>query len=113
LVVYRVPFYPAQDHDVYKKRLGVDGHPLNEGKKHAVGPSKVALKAKELAEGGTNETYCGPCYGAEKEEGQCCNTCQEVGGGGGGQCPTTCTWRQREITERLRDYGKKMNRKET
>lgn len=22
--------------------------------------------------------YCGSCYGAEKEPGQCCNTCQEV-----------------------------------
>ena len=22
--------------------------------------------------------YCGTCYGAEKEEGQCCNTCDEL-----------------------------------
>ena len=24
------------------------------------------------------EGYCGPCYGGEGREGQCCNTCDDV-----------------------------------
>jgi hypothetical protein len=34
---------------------------------------KAELLKKELP-----ENYCGPCYGAQEEEGQCCQTCDDV-----------------------------------
>ena len=61
-----------QDHDIFKKRLGADGKPINHiGDKHKVGP--------EIRDPDANETLgCGSCYGAQSPEQECCNTCDEV-----------------------------------
>ena len=61
-----------QDHDIFKKRLGADGKPINHiGDKHKVGP--------EIRDPDANETVgCGSCYGAQSPEQECCNTCDEV-----------------------------------
>lgn len=32
------------------------------------------------ASNSTEVAACGSCYGAEDKEGDCCNTCEEVGG---------------------------------
>lgn len=36
------------------------------------------IKKQEILRRELPENYCGPCYGAHKEEGQCCNTCDDV-----------------------------------
>ena len=41
-----------------------------------------ATKKTEVPHDGNNS--CLTCYGAEDTAGQCCNTCDEVGGSGGG-----------------------------
>jgi len=59
-------------HNIYKKRLSPDGVPLIEApviKDTGINPN--ALKTD-------GEVYCGSCFGAEKEPGGCCNTCEEV-----------------------------------
>lgn len=56
------------DHDVYKRRLDTNGVPMSEGEKHAIGPQKKSTDGTDA---------CGSCYGAG-EEGECCNTCEEV-----------------------------------
>lgn len=62
----------VQDHDVYKRRLDSVGKPIDEGKKHEIGPQNdPELEARN------NGSYCGSCYGAGSE-GECCNTCEEV-----------------------------------
>lgn len=62
------------DHDIFRKRLSGDGTPLDDGEKHEVG-SKQAL---EPPAAGNGTVYCGSCYGAQQDEHQCCNTCDEV-----------------------------------
>ncbi|GMH32727.1 hypothetical protein BSKO_00561 [Bryopsis sp. KO-2023] len=59
------------DHEIYKSRLGENGKAINEGQKHDMSPPihEVVPKTAE---------YCGSCYGAEEESGQCCNTCDDV-----------------------------------
>ena len=64
---------------MYKRRLTAEGNPIDEGEKHDVGPETqdhplVSKHGKDLENG----TYCGSCYGSEDEEGDCCNTCDEV-----------------------------------
>ena len=65
-------FRYLQDHDIFKKRLGQDGKPINSiGDKHKVGP--------EIRDPDSNDTVgCGSCYGAQSPEQECCNTCDEV-----------------------------------
>lgn len=52
--------------------------PAGAGTKHNIGPS-----AHPLPRNGSDPTadpnYCGSCYGAQSREGQCCNTCAQVG----------------------------------
>lgn len=62
-------------HNIYKRRLGLDGRPLEEPKRETA----VGETAKILNQTSTQELVkCGSCYGAETEERKCCNTCQEV-----------------------------------
>lgn len=56
------------DHDIYKRRLDSSGKVLAIPERHEVGPEKPNTD-------GTLE--CGSCFGAG-EEGECCNTCEEV-----------------------------------
>ena len=47
-----------------EKQKGTIGEPLHKEEKHRVS--------------GSNETYCGDCYGAEKPKSGCCNSCDDV-----------------------------------
>ncbi len=77
--------------DVYKQRLSAAGTPLKEAEKHDVQATK---KSNDTA---LAVPKCGSCYGAEAAEGQCCNTCEEVGVYLGGAQRSlavgwACTW---------------------
>ena len=72
-------------HDVFKRRLEADGRPhVEEAAKSHVGhdPSPVVHPVEHdngtLIDPLRNVTYCGSCYGAQEEEGQCCNDCGTV-----------------------------------
>lgn len=60
------------DHDIYKQRIGANGVPVTEAVKHDVHSTKKVVVDE------VKNVTCGPCYGAEMMEGQCCNTCDEV-----------------------------------
>jgi hypothetical protein len=74
------------DHDVIKTRLdGVTGMPV--GDAYAVrigGDNATAANAGAADDGHDAEptplpaNYCGSCFGAERESGQCCNTCDDL-----------------------------------
>jgi len=71
----------AIEHNIYKRRLDLEGKPLADPVKHEVGESQandttVAKVPEEKEE--VKEDKCGSCYGAETEGFKCCNTCQEV-----------------------------------
>jgi hypothetical protein len=64
-------------HNIYKKRLGPDGTPLKEAP--PIKDSGINAKALKDAQGAdVTAPYCGSCFGAEREQGMCCNTCEEV-----------------------------------
>eukprot|EP01062_Namystynia_karyoxenos_P074261 TRINITY_DN71134_c0_g1_i1.p1 TRINITY_DN71134_c0_g1~~TRINITY_DN71134_c0_g1_i1.p1 ORF type:complete len:418 (+),score=146.60 TRINITY_DN71134_c0_g1_i1:97-1254(+) len=69
------------DRSVFKTRLSKEGHPLEKSKETVGEDGKVddhlVKEATHLA-AVTKEGYCGSCYGAEEQEGACCNTCQAV-----------------------------------
>ena len=59
------------DHDMVKMRLSPEGAQIGDAFAHVIGaeaPSATPLPAD----------YCGPCFGAQSYEGQCCNTCDSV-----------------------------------
>jgi len=60
------------DHNIFKKRIGKDGKQLGiqRGELQAVDETEPEVKLPP--------DYCGSCFGAESEEGQCCNTCEQV-----------------------------------
>ncbi|PNH02779.1 Endoplasmic reticulum-Golgi intermediate compartment protein 3 [Tetrabaena socialis] len=79
------------DHDVYKQRLAANGSPVKEVEKHNVDATKTKMPAGNgtagvaagVAGDAANDTQvavsgCGSCYGAEDQQGDCCNTCDEV-----------------------------------
>ncbi|XP_038209767.1 endoplasmic reticulum-Golgi intermediate compartment protein 3 [Zerene cesonia] len=63
------------DHNIYKRRLDLNGNPIEEPKKEEIiiSTSYVKNNSSEIA-----EVTCGSCYGAAFNESQCCNTCEEV-----------------------------------
>ncbi|XP_058801807.1 endoplasmic reticulum-Golgi intermediate compartment protein 3 isoform X2 [Phymastichus coffea] len=66
------------DHNVYKRRLDLDGKPIEEPKKTDITEiKKTTIKSTENT---TTATECGDCYGAQsKELGiKCCNSCEAV-----------------------------------
>eukprot|EP01013_Petalomonas_cantuscygni_P039105 TRINITY_DN70430_c0_g1_i1.p2 TRINITY_DN70430_c0_g1~~TRINITY_DN70430_c0_g1_i1.p2 ORF type:complete len:411 (+),score=106.76 TRINITY_DN70430_c0_g1_i1:78-1310(+) len=69
------------DHDIILTHLAADGTPIpNVARRSApIGsPDKKAdgKDVRSLLE--VPEGYCGSCYGAEDQEGHCCNTCDQV-----------------------------------
>ncbi|XP_028142557.1 endoplasmic reticulum-Golgi intermediate compartment protein 3 isoform X1 [Diabrotica virgifera virgifera] len=57
------------DHNVYKRRLDLEGKPIAD-------PNKINITiSKNTTQPSTNKTECGSCYGAAD---RCCNTCEEV-----------------------------------
>ena len=75
-LVAHFPIPPfLQDHAVYRRRLDAQGNTISGDILHEVGPQNGPVPAT-LVNNGT--ASCGSCYGAEREAGQCCNTCEEV-----------------------------------
>ncbi|XP_063993800.1 endoplasmic reticulum-Golgi intermediate compartment protein 3 [Diachasmimorpha longicaudata] len=67
------------EHNIYKRRLSLDGKPIEEPKKTDIADTKVIKSDTESHETST-EAQCGDCYGAASEELgiKCCNTCEDV-----------------------------------
>ncbi|XP_013181147.1 PREDICTED: endoplasmic reticulum-Golgi intermediate compartment protein 3 [Papilio xuthus] len=62
------------DHNIHKRRLDLDGNPIEEPKKEEIAiSSTVKQNTSELA-----TVTCGSCYGAAFNDSQCCNTCEDV-----------------------------------
>lgn len=69
------------EHNIYKRRLNLDGHPIEEAKKEEIQSSSTPKKINETAEAKPKEiekVTCGSCYGAQGNDTHCCNTCQDV-----------------------------------
>eukprot|EP00002_Diphylleia_rotans_P026275 TRINITY_DN5228_c0_g1_i4.p1 TRINITY_DN5228_c0_g1~~TRINITY_DN5228_c0_g1_i4.p1 ORF type:complete len:306 (-),score=56.67 TRINITY_DN5228_c0_g1_i4:74-991(-) len=60
------------NHNLFKKRLDKDGHPIDTERKKIV----EIGKPKESNE--TQVAACGDCYGAADDNHQCCNTCEDL-----------------------------------
>ncbi|KAG1695762.1 Endoplasmic reticulum-Golgi intermediate compartment protein 3 [Nymphon striatum] len=62
--------------NVYKRRLNIDGKPIEDAKKEDVGSSTVksANSSKEILD----PNRCESCFGAESEGLKCCNTCNDL-----------------------------------
>lgn len=69
------------EHNVYKRRLNLNGEPIEEAKKEDIA-SSTTKKANETVEAAKPKeepkVICGDCYGAKLNETHCCNTCQDV-----------------------------------
>eukprot|EP00088_Acartia_fossae_P067311 TRINITY_DN839_c0_g1_i10.p1 TRINITY_DN839_c0_g1~~TRINITY_DN839_c0_g1_i10.p1 ORF type:complete len:390 (-),score=51.13 TRINITY_DN839_c0_g1_i10:314-1483(-) len=68
------------EHNVYKRRLDLDGRPIAEPVKHEIGEQDANATTTPASEGEAERTTpaCGSCYGAETETHKCCNTCEDV-----------------------------------
>ncbi|XP_053625611.1 endoplasmic reticulum-Golgi intermediate compartment protein 3 [Plodia interpunctella] len=62
------------DHNIHKRRLDLDGNPIEEPKKQEIVLSST-LQQNDTA---IAKVSCGSCYGAAFNESQCCNTCEDV-----------------------------------
>ena len=63
-----------------KRKLHLDGRPLSKEEVEVeTNFHRQQQEQKEaLLKKGLPDDYCGPCFGAHEEEGQCCQTCDEV-----------------------------------
>ena len=63
-----------------KRKLHLDGRPLSlEEIKVETNTHRQNQEARErLMKESLPENYCGPCYGAQEEDHECCNTCDDV-----------------------------------
>lgn len=63
-----------------KRKLHLDGRPLSyEEIRVETNAHRQRQEAKErLLKEEIQDSYCGPCYGAQEEDGECCQTCDEV-----------------------------------
>ena len=63
-----------------KRKLHLDGRPLSQEEiKVETNAHRQHQEAKErLLKGDQPDDYCGPCYGAQAEGQDCCNTCDDV-----------------------------------
>lgn len=70
------------DHHIYKRRIDLNGQPVEEKPQREDIGRKVIKTDEALGENGTSieEKKCGSCYGAESESLNitCCNTCEDV-----------------------------------
>ncbi|XP_050438200.1 endoplasmic reticulum-Golgi intermediate compartment protein 3 [Adelges cooleyi] len=71
------------DHNIYKRRLDLNGKPISDPKKADGVGSKEVNKALSNKHSQTNVSdvvapSCGSCYGAESSSILCCNTCDDV-----------------------------------
>jgi len=69
------------DHNIYKRRLNLDGNPISEPEKSDdIGSVKKfdnSTKSNDINNTDIKES-CGSCYGAESINFPCCNTCDDV-----------------------------------
>ena len=65
---------------MFKQRLDLDGNPRPLAKISAEANAKALedKKKKEILDKSVGPDYCGPCYGAQENEEDCCNTCDDV-----------------------------------
>ena len=65
---------------IHKKQLHLDGTPLEteEVAAEVNRAHKKELEKLEALDKSLKPDYCGPCYGAAEEEGECCNHCDDV-----------------------------------
>ncbi|XP_047515609.1 endoplasmic reticulum-Golgi intermediate compartment protein 3 [Pieris napi] len=62
------------DHNIFKRRLDLDGNPIEEAKKEEIMTSTaVPNNSTDIG-----KITCGSCYGAAFNDSQCCNTCEDV-----------------------------------
>eukprot|EP00300_Choanocystis_sp_HF-7_P005063 c13865_g1_i1.p1 GENE.c13865_g1_i1~~c13865_g1_i1.p1 ORF type:complete len:390 (-),score=68.95 c13865_g1_i1:140-1309(-) len=62
------------EHDVFKKRLDLDGRAISGFERDSLGRDKPAAAPKT----DLPADYCGSCYGAQATESECCNNCDAV-----------------------------------
>ncbi|CAH0404761.1 unnamed protein product [Chilo suppressalis] len=63
------------DHNIHKRRIDLDGNPIEEPKKENFITSSQIINHKNTS---VAKVECGSCYGAAFNETQCCNTCEDV-----------------------------------
>ncbi|KAL0849130.1 hypothetical protein ABMA28_013479 [Loxostege sticticalis] len=63
------------DHNIHKRRLDLDGNPIEEPKKQEIATS---ASTNHHQNNSLMVPTCGSCYGAAFNESQCCNTCEDV-----------------------------------
>jgi len=68
----------AIEHNVYKRRLDLEGKPIADPVKHEVGEIEEKNNTTTTEVEDPEKPKCGSCYGAETPDVKCCNTCQEV-----------------------------------
>jgi len=63
-----------------KRKLYMSGVYMTDSEEEVIANKAKADHAKreQLIKDALESDYCGPCYGAQEEEGQCCQTCEEV-----------------------------------
>ncbi|XP_055598204.1 endoplasmic reticulum-Golgi intermediate compartment protein 3 [Uranotaenia lowii] len=64
------------DHDIYKRRLDLEGNPIEAPKKENIQAPKPTVSSTSSTS--TTEPLCGSCYGAQTNTTRCCQTCQDV-----------------------------------
>ncbi|PNF20099.1 Endoplasmic reticulum-Golgi intermediate compartment protein 3 [Cryptotermes secundus] len=63
------------EHNIYKRRLDLDGKPIEEPQKEEIGAGATEIPKGKNA---TEEKKCGSCYGAETVDIPCCDSCEAV-----------------------------------
>ncbi len=72
------------EHNIYKRRLDLDGKPIEEAKREQqLGEAAKIVNKTAAADGDApgqevKVIKCGSCYGAETEQKKCCDTCDDV-----------------------------------
>lgn len=67
------------EHNVYKRRLDLEGKPLEEAQReNTLGETAKIVNKTTGSNNEIDVIKCGSCYGAENAEMKCCNTCQDV-----------------------------------
>ncbi|CAK9828500.1 Endoplasmic reticulum-Golgi intermediate compartment protein 3 [Anthophora retusa] len=66
------------EHNIFKRRLDLDGKPLEDPKKTDITDTKALSKTTAKTVESTTVKVCGDCYGAASEDIKCCNTCEDV-----------------------------------
>jgi len=64
-------------HNIFKKRLDLNGKALSGYEKDELARDKPTVNITDVPDDMPAD-YCGSCYGAEANPGDCCNTCEQV-----------------------------------